>query len=134
MIALIVLGAVDDLAKRAVANIEDVRVVGPSGLNLLDVLKYRHLILTRAAVEALTEQLLKKISRGKAEAADDDEAAETSEPSAQMADVAEAKSAAGVPADVALADAAATDEEPEIPTPLSPAEPSLATEPDSSGT
>ena len=60
-------------------DLPEVRAVTPGSLNLLDVLKYRHLIMTRPAAEALTAQLLKKISRGKADAdgADEELAAET---------------------------------------------------------
>jgi hypothetical protein len=105
--ALIVIAEADEAMTRASRNLPEVRAVTPGGLNLLDVLKYRHLILTRAAVEALTEQLLKKISRGKADADDSDEAEATESGAAvPMEEAATAKVEAGAPADVAEADAA----------------------------
>jgi len=56
--ALIVLPDRDEAVARASANIEGVRAVTPGGLNLLDVLNFRHLVLTRPAVEALTRLAL----------------------------------------------------------------------------
>src|SRR5690348_15818764 len=50
--ALIVIAEADEAVKRATANLPEVRAVTPESLNLLDVLKYRHLILTRPAAEA----------------------------------------------------------------------------------
>jgi len=78
--ALIVIAEADEAMTRASRNLPEVRAVTPGGLNLLDVLKYRHLILTRAAVEALT--------------------------AVPMEEAATAKVEAGAPADVAEADAA----------------------------
>jgi len=72
--ALIVIAETDEAMTRASRNLPEVRAVTPGGLSLLDVLKYRHLILTKTAAEALTAQLLKKISRGRPEAPDEDEA------------------------------------------------------------
>jgi large subunit ribosomal protein L4 len=108
--ALIVIAEADEAMKRASANLPEVRAVTPSSLNLLDVLKYRHLILTRPAVEALTEQLLKKISRGRSEAQDgdsdsDERAAETGA-SVPMEEDALSRVEAGESADMAEADAA----------------------------
>jgi ribosomal protein L4 len=62
--ALIVVAEADEAMSRASRNLEDVRAVTPGGLNLLDVLKYRHVIMTKPAAEALTAQLLKQIGRG----------------------------------------------------------------------
>jgi large subunit ribosomal protein L4 len=56
--ALIVLPDRDEVVARASANIEGVRAVTPGGLNLLDVLNFRHVVLTRPAVEALTRLAL----------------------------------------------------------------------------
>ncbi len=56
--ALIVLGGQDDQVARATSNLENVRAVTPGGLNLLDVLNFRHVLMTRAAAEAVTEQVL----------------------------------------------------------------------------
>jgi large subunit ribosomal protein L4 len=106
--ALIVIAEADETMKRASANLPEVRAVTPGSLNLLDVLKYRHLILTRPAVEALTEQLLKAIGRGRpvaADADDDERAAETGA-SVPMEEAAVANAEAGTPPDVAMADAA----------------------------
>src|SRR4051794_38467367 len=55
--ALIVTAERDEMVCRASRNLPDVRTVTPGGLNLLDVLKYRHLLVTRAAIDALTAQL-----------------------------------------------------------------------------
>jgi large subunit ribosomal protein L4 len=69
--ALFVLPQRDEATYRAARNLEDVRMVTPGNLNLLDVLKFRHLVLTRSAADALTERLTAEISRGsKGEAAD----------------------------------------------------------------
>jgi large subunit ribosomal protein L4 len=117
--ALIVIAETDEAMARASRNLPEVRAVTPGGLSLLDVLKYRHLIMTKPAAEALTEQLLKKISRGRPEAPDDDEApvapgAEAAEGDATqsggarpMEHDAAARANAGESADVAVADAAA---------------------------
>ncbi|MCC7368165.1 MAG: 50S ribosomal protein L4 [Chloroflexi bacterium] len=67
--ALIVLPEADESVTRASRNLPDVRAVTPGSLNLLDVLKYKHVLLTRSAAEALTEQLLRTIGRGGAVAA-----------------------------------------------------------------
>jgi hypothetical protein len=106
--ALIVIAEADETMKRASANLPEVRAVTPGSLNLLDVLKYRHLIMTRPAVEALTEKLLKVIGRGRpvaADADDDERAAETGA-SVPMEEAAVANAEAGTPPDVAVADAA----------------------------
>jgi len=107
--ALIVIAETDEAMTRASRNLPEVRAVTPGGLSLLDVLKYRHLILTKSAAEALTAQLLKKISRGRPEAPDEDEAeveATESGAAVPMEEAAVAEAEAGVPADVAEADAA----------------------------
>jgi large subunit ribosomal protein L4 len=104
--ALIVIAEANEDMKRASANLPEVRAVTPGSLNLLDVLKYRHLILTRPAVEALTEQLLKTVSRGRPVAAESDERAAETGASVAMEEAAVANAEAGAPADVAVADAA----------------------------
>lgn len=103
--ALIVTAERDDVVCRASRNLEDVRAVTPGGLNLLDVLKYRHLVLTRSAVQALTKQLTTEISRGRQVAAGED-GGTTAGAAGAMDRTAEAEAEAGAPADVALADAA----------------------------
>ena len=105
--ALIVLAERDEAVARASRNLPEVRAVTPGGLSLLDVLKFRRIILTKSAAEALTTQLTTPISRGKAVASDG--AAEepaAGGPSAEMDRKAEAEAQAGAPADVAIADAA----------------------------
>jgi large subunit ribosomal protein L4 len=97
--ALIVLGERDELVSRASKNLPDVRAVTPGSLNLLDVLKFRHLILTRAAVEAITSKLLAEITRGKDVATEGGAAVPMEEAAIAGVD-------AGAPADVAVADAA----------------------------
>ena len=69
-VALVVTAEADEAVTRASHNLPDVRAVTPGGLNLVDVLKFRHLVLTKPAIEALTSQLLTEISRGKAVAAE----------------------------------------------------------------
>ncbi len=56
--ALIVVPERDDTVTRASANLAGVRAVTPDGLNLLDVLNCRHLLLTRSAAEAVTRLVL----------------------------------------------------------------------------
>jgi hypothetical protein len=97
--ALIVIAETDEAVSRASRNLEDVRTVTPGGLNLLDVLKYKHVVMTKPAAEALTEQLLKQIGRG-------GEVAVTESAAVPMEKSAAAKADAGAPADVAVADAA----------------------------
>jgi large subunit ribosomal protein L4 len=109
--ALIVLAERDEDMARASRNLQDVRAVTPGGLNLLDVLKYRHLILTRSAVEALTTQLTTEISRGRPVASRDDadradDADATGGAAVPMEQAAAANAEAGEPADLAVADAA----------------------------
>ena len=98
--ALIVVAEADEAVSRASRNLEDVRTVTPGGLNLLDLLMYRHVIMTKPAVQALTAQLLKQIGRG-------GEVAEVDSASVPMEEAAASKAEAGAPADVAVADAAA---------------------------
>jgi large subunit ribosomal protein L4 len=109
--ALIVIAEADEAMKRASANLPEVRAVTPGSLNLLDVLKYRHLIVTRPAAEALTEQLLKKVGRGRLEApdAESDGGAEATQTGGArpMEHDAAARVDAGASPDVAEADAAA---------------------------
>jgi large subunit ribosomal protein L4 len=118
--ALIVLAEKDEAMSRASRNLPDVRAVTPGGLNLLDVLKYRHLLMTRPAAEALTRQLLAEIRRGPgaaSEASGDGVATDATSPETSsgettsgaavpMEQAAAAEATAGVPADVAVADAA----------------------------
>jgi hypothetical protein len=110
--ALIVVAEADEAMSRASHNLQDVRAVTPGSLNLLDVLKYRHLVMTKPAAEALTEQLLKKIGRGRPGAEDqasnaDASGTETASGAAvPMEETAASKVEAGAPADVAVADAA----------------------------
>jgi large subunit ribosomal protein L4 len=104
--ALIVIAEANEDMKRASANLPEVRAVTPGSLNLLDVLKYRHLILTRPAVEALTAQLLKAVNRGRPVAADSGERAAETGASVPMEEDALARVQAGESADVAEADAA----------------------------
>jgi large subunit ribosomal protein L4 len=108
--ALIVIAEADEAVARASRNLPEVRAVTPGGLNLLDVLKYRHLILTRPAAEALTEQLLAQITHGRPVRDDAGEAGEAeatqSGGARPMEHDAAARASAGESADVALADAA----------------------------
>jgi large subunit ribosomal protein L4 len=99
--ALIVVAERDESIARASRNLEDVRTVTPGSLNLLDVLKHRHLILTKLAVEAITSQLVAEIRRGKGDA----EATESGA-AVPMSETAAADVATGTSPDVAEANAA----------------------------
>jgi len=111
--ALIVVPERDDDVYRAAANLERVRTVTPGGLNLLDVLNYRHVVLTRSAAEALTQLVLKASGpRARRQAADDvpaDESSATECPEVAASKRASrpARPAAGAATASAAADAAA---------------------------
>jgi large subunit ribosomal protein L4 len=108
--ALIVVAERDEAVTRASRNLPDVRAVTPGGLNLLDVMKFHHLVFTRPAVEALTEHLLATINRGRPVASSDGDAEK--QESVQhggarpMEHDAVARANAGESPDLALADAA----------------------------
>jgi hypothetical protein len=108
--ALIVLPEGDADVKRATGNLQNVRAVTPGSLCLLDVLKYRHLIVTKPAAEALTAQLLAEVRRGRSIHKTPQTSAE--EPTVDMDRVVDEETAAGAPADVAMADAAEAVAEP----------------------
>jgi large subunit ribosomal protein L4 len=55
--ALLVLGERSDLIFRAARNLDNVHVVTPNGLNLLDILRLPRLVLTESAVQELTRTL-----------------------------------------------------------------------------
>ena len=55
--ALVVLAGPDEGVKRAAANLPKIRTAMPGSTNLLDVLKYRWLLMTVDAVEAITRSL-----------------------------------------------------------------------------
>jgi large subunit ribosomal protein L4 len=63
--ALVVLADRDRDAERASSNLSRLKVVTPGTLNLLDVLQADRLIVTTAAAEALTEQLLRPVRQRK---------------------------------------------------------------------
>ena len=104
--ALIVLGEPDEAVARASRNLPEIRTVTPGGLCLLDVLKFRKIILTKSAAEALTTQLTTPIGRGRPVAASDDAADTSGGAAVPMEESAVANAEAGAPADVAVADAA----------------------------
>jgi large subunit ribosomal protein L4 len=106
--ALIVLAERDEMVARAARNLPEVRTVTPGGLCLLDVMKYRHVVFTKLAAEALTRQLLTEISRGRPVASNhgSDDTDTTSGAAVPMEQTAAASAQAGAPADVAVADAA----------------------------
>lgn len=55
---LIVLAAADEAVQRAARNLPRVRVLLVAGLNVYDVLRYAHLVVTRAALEQLAARLV----------------------------------------------------------------------------
>jgi len=67
--ALVVLGERSDGILRAARNLDNVHVVTPNGLNLLDVLRLPRLILAEAAVVELTRTLTSDLSPVTAEEA-----------------------------------------------------------------
>jgi len=52
--ALIIIEAADPLLERAARNLPTVKVLRAEGANVEDILRYQHLVLTRAAVTALS--------------------------------------------------------------------------------
>ena len=99
--ALIVLSERDEQISRASRNLPEIRAVTTGGLCLLDVLKYRHVVVTRSAAEALTAQLTKAIGRGRKVSGGTESGA-----AVPMEESAAASAEAGTPSDVAVADAA----------------------------
>lgn len=61
--ALIVLSDRNNSVIRASANLPKVRAVTPDGLNLQDVLQCRRLLITRDAVEIVSERLTREVRR-----------------------------------------------------------------------
>ncbi len=57
--ALIVTDAVNPLLERAARNLHKVKVLRAEGANVYDILRHRHLVLTRAAVDALRGRINK---------------------------------------------------------------------------
>ena len=55
--ALIVIEAANPFVEGSARNLPGVSVIRPEGLNVLDVLRHRHLVITRAAVEAVERRL-----------------------------------------------------------------------------
>jgi large subunit ribosomal protein L4 len=54
---LLVLGAADERVERAARNLPDTKVLRVEGLNVYDLLRYRHLVLTKDAVARIEERL-----------------------------------------------------------------------------
>jgi len=107
--ALLVVHERDEDLARASANVEGVRAVTPGGLNLLDVLNYRHVVLTRPAAEAVTRLVLEGAGPGARRGARGiDTGSEEVVGPTEGADVAadDTALASPAPADVAVADAA----------------------------
>jgi large subunit ribosomal protein L4 len=55
---LVVLDADDEKVQRAARNLAHVQVLVEGGLNVYDVLRYSHLVVTRAALEKLAARLV----------------------------------------------------------------------------
>lgn len=55
--ALIVIDQADDKVERSARNLPKVKVLRVAGLNVYDLMRYEHLILTEAALKALEERL-----------------------------------------------------------------------------
>ncbi|MDG2305179.1 MAG: 50S ribosomal protein L4 [Candidatus Binatia bacterium] len=54
---LIVNGEANEFLERGARNLHKVKVLRTEGVNVYDVLRYKHLLLTKSAVEALKERL-----------------------------------------------------------------------------
>lgn len=54
---LIVIAQADDRVERSARNLPKVKVLRVAGLNVYDLMRYEHLILTEAALKALEERL-----------------------------------------------------------------------------
>jgi large subunit ribosomal protein L4 len=54
---LVVLGTPDEKVERAARNLRDAKVLRVEGLNVYDLLRYRHLVLTRDAIGRIEERL-----------------------------------------------------------------------------
>lgn len=67
--ALIVLPQRDELLLRSSGNVPKVRTVTLGGMNLLDILNYPTLVMTRESVEAVTQALASDVRVKVAEAA-----------------------------------------------------------------
>ena len=104
--ALIVLAERNESVTRAARNLQDVRTVTPGGLNLIDVLKYRNLILVRDAAESLAQSLTTPITRGRRGLDKLPVAGVGAGADLVADDAAMAEERAGTPADVAVADGA----------------------------
>jgi 50S ribosomal protein L4 len=108
--ALVVVPQKDEALYRAASNLDNVRTVTPGGLNLIDVLKFRNLILTRGAAEVLIQTLTTPISRKKGvpngAGAANASGTPGAGPDVVADDAARAERASGTPADVAVADGA----------------------------
>jgi large subunit ribosomal protein L4 len=63
--ALIVIEAANEKIERSARNLPAVKVLRVAGLNVYDILRYKHLILTEGALKAIGERLAP--SQGKAE-------------------------------------------------------------------
>ncbi len=57
--ALIVIDAADPLLERAARNLPKVKVLRAAGANVEDILRHEHLVVTRAAVEALSGRIVR---------------------------------------------------------------------------
>src|SRR6185436_20126579 len=55
--ALVVLAAADETVQRAARNLARVKVIPEGGINVYAVLRYSHLVITRAALERLASRL-----------------------------------------------------------------------------
>jgi large subunit ribosomal protein L4 len=55
--ALIITEAANPNLERAAANLPRVKVVRAEGANVYDILRYKHLVLTREAVSVLSERV-----------------------------------------------------------------------------
>jgi large subunit ribosomal protein L4 len=65
--ALMVLHEREDLVLRSSANVPKVRAVTLEGMNLLDILNFPMLVMTRESVEAVTERLARDLPEVKSE-------------------------------------------------------------------
>ncbi len=84
--ALIVVPERDEALARASANLEGVRTVTPGGLCLLDVLNFKHVVLTRSAADSITRLVLGDVADRGPEGMDTGSPEVTGEPDTQPDD------------------------------------------------
>jgi len=58
--SVLIIGIMSDMTKRAFRNLTTFKAVNPKAINVLDILKYDQVLLTKEALEIVNERLAKK--------------------------------------------------------------------------